>query len=116
MIYICASAIVKQDEFEVQSIYVLGDDDQGYILTKNGGWAPVQVDMDLKVLVDVQHSQEFYASRLVYSELRTYDDDDAKSFALFVQKQLGDSKKSPEFHKRFFKVLQLIGNKYTGGK
>ena len=116
MIYITASAIVKEDEFEMQSVYVIGEEGVGYILTKNNGWQSIEVDMNVKVMVDIQHSQEFYASRLVYSEIRIYDDDDAKSFAVFMEKQLSSSKKTPEFHKRLFSVIQNIGSKYIGGE
>ncbi len=121
MIYISASAVLKEDVFEIQSIYVLGQGDQpGFLLTKNGGWEVLQVDMDLQVIEQALLSQSFYSSRLVYSPIRQYEDDDPQSFAMHLNKQLVDSKATVEhkenFHKRLFKVLQMVGDPYKGVK
>ena len=120
MIYITSTAILKEDVFEVQSIYVMGDTGQpSYILTKNAGWSPLEIELPVQSMLDTIKAQAYYSSRLVYAPVRQYDDDDAKSFAQYVQHQITDvnNKKNAEnYHKRLFKVLQLVGVPYEGGK
>lgn len=110
MIYITSSAVVEDNEFTVKSVYVISDT-EAWIITESAGWNPMKVHLSLERLESVLRSQRYYSSPLVYSPIRTHNDDDPKAFALFIRNKIKDGA-GTKFQKKLFKTLSNFGQEW----
>lgn len=112
MIYISCSAIVENNEFQVSSVYVIGDS-ESYMITEGSDWTPIKVNIDIHRLSSIIQSQKYYSAPLVYSNIRQHDDDDPKAFASFIRGKIRNGYGN-KFNTKLFKVLSNIGEEWKG--
>lgn len=109
MIHITCSAVVKNNKFVLNSIYIVGV--ESYILNLENTWNEELVDLSLKNLQDLTEYQHLSTYSIIYSPIRLVNDSSALSFANFVKNRI-KGKNSEDFSKKLFKVLCEVGENY----
>jgi len=90
MIHITSSAVVKNNKFVLNSIYIVGT--ESYILNVENDWSEELSEISLKNLQDLTQYQQLSTYSIIYSPIRLINDSSALSFANFVS--VKDSLKS----------------------
>lgn len=111
MLLVSTRVMYSQDnKFELKEIYV-SDGAETYVLRKQESYMPVSYPVPLEQIYDSAKNMVF--SGLGFGPMREYNDEDAKSLAMYFQKKISEVNMSiPNAEKTLYEVLCNFGEEY----
>jgi hypothetical protein len=101
----------QENKFELKEIYV-SDGQVTYVLRKSEGYTPILYEFPLTSVLDGAKNLMF--SNLGFGEFRSYNDNDAKSLANYLQEKISSvNMKIPNAEKTLYDVLSSFGDKHA---
>lgn len=112
MLYISASyGYNVSNEFELREIYVSNETSDMYVLKSSEGYIPQRTVGNVIDLIDATKNSIY--PLIGFSEIRTYNDDDPRSLAVFLSTKIKKVDLSQEnADKALFNVIASFGDSY----